>query len=206
METIEGPMDLELKTRVSVRGIIAGVLVALAFELMLMVLGTAIGTTVFPRRTEVGKGAAIGLASWFMLALLISAFAGGWVAAGGARALRARDGVLQGMVTWAVVSLIGVSLVGGAVRGAVAGIFGLGADQAAARVAMGNWGLFAALLLPLLAAMLGGVAGAIRERRVIGLPPQREMRHRKPIVTGPHHTGDRPPPRVGVPPTPVPIP
>ncbi|MDB4968615.1 MAG: hypothetical protein JWN44_4304 [Myxococcales bacterium] len=235
MDTVYGAADMtnvEFPTRVSARGILSGVLVGLAFALMLMVLGAAIGLTAFEPRGDVAKGLGIGFAGWVLLSLIISAFVGGWIATSAARAVRRRDGVLHGMVTWAAVTLVGVSLLGGAVRSAVGGIFGIAktatqaaasspavnraasdaaqqpgmqqklgnaldsatanpqqlaakADQAASGAAMGTWGMLAALLLPLFAAIGGGVVGAGRERRVIGLPAERELRRRKPVVVSP---------------------
>jgi hypothetical protein len=230
--TVASMTEVEFPTRVSARAIISGVLVGLAFAVMLMVLGAAIGLTAFGPRGDVAKGLGIGFAGWVLLTLIISAFVGGWVATGAARAVRRRDGVLHGLVTWAAVTLVGVSLLGGAVRSAVGGIFGVAktaaqtaasseplqraigekaqqpnvqqqvgnaidnakanpqqlaarADQAASGAAVGTWGMFAALVLPLLAAIVGGVIGAARERRIIGLPKEREMRRREPRVVSP---------------------
>jgi hypothetical protein len=232
-------MDVEFPTRVSARGVIAGVLVGLAFEVMLMVLGAAIGLTAFEPSGDVAKGLGIGFAAWTLLALIVSAFVGGWVATGAARAIRRRDGVLHGLVTWAAVTVVGVMLVGGAVSSAVSGMFGVAktatqaaasspavnravtnqaqqpgvqqqignaignvtsnpqqlaakADRAAGGAAIGGWGLFAMLLLPMLAAIGGGAIASGRERRAGGLVPERATRKRKPVVTSPTRTGDLP--------------
>jgi len=137
METAGGSFvatDIEFPTRISARGVIAGVLVGLAIAVLMMVLGAAIGLTAFQPRSDVAKGLGIGFAAWSLLTLIVAAFLGGWVAAAAGRAVRRNDGILHGLVTWAAVTLIGVSLVGGAVRSTVAGIFGVAktATQAAA--------------------------------------------------------------------------
>src|SRR5436305_1578443 len=105
MDTIE----LDLRPRLGVAAIIAGILVALALGATMMALGTAVGVTAFPR-AELPHNAGVGFAGWFLLSLAIGCFAGGWIAAGAARVLRRRDGVLHGLVTWAAIALVSLSL------------------------------------------------------------------------------------------------
>ena len=242
MDTVQGSTDIadvQFPTRVSARGVVSGLLVGLALEAMLLVLGAAIGLSALQPSGDVAKGLGIGFAVWLLLTLIISAFFGGWVAAGAGRAIRTRDGVLHGVVTWAAVTVVGLALVGGAVRGAVGSIFGVAktATQAAASspavnravdnqaqqggvqqqignavdqatrnpeqlaaktseaahgAGLGSWGLFIALILPLGAAIGGGAWAAGRERHVAGLPDERTLRHRKPVVTTPAHTAEIP--------------
>ena len=137
MDTVYGSTgitDVQFPTRVSARGIGSGLLFGLALEATLLVLGAAIGLTAFQPSGDVAKGLGIGFAAWLLLTLIVSAFFGGWVAAAAGRAIRTRDGVLHGVVTWAAVTVVGLALVGGAVRGAVGSIFGVAktATQAAA--------------------------------------------------------------------------
>ncbi len=201
MDTPQGFVDVELPTRISARAVIAGILVGLALAAMIMALGTAVGVTAFPRAGS-PRNLGVGFAAWFLLSLTVGAFGGSWVASGAARALHRRDGVLHGLVTWAAITLISMSLVGTVMRGAAAGMLGEGTlgpepgGPAASQhrgAEVSAWGAFAALLLPMLAAMGGGVLGVSRERRVVGLATEHEMRHRRPIVTSPQHTGDIPP-------------
>ena len=206
MDTVSGSVEVDLPTRISARGVIAGLLVGLALPAIVMSLGTAIGVTTFPRGGS-PHGVGIGFAAWFLLSFVIGAFAGGWVAAGAARALRRRDGVLHGLVTWATMALISLSLVGGVMRGLAAGMLGegslggesgdLGRMMPLQRGAeIGAWGTFVALLLPLLAAVAGGILGASRERRAAGLVDVPAAPRRRPIVTSPAAPSDsslRPP-------------
>jgi hypothetical protein len=151
--------------------------------------------------------------------------------------------VLHGVVTWAAVALVSISVLGGAVRSTIGGMLGLAesatqaaasspalnqaaggaaqeggvqqrlnqaldrssvdtdrmadkAQQAAGGAAIGGWGLFAALFLPLFTALAGGALGSRRERRVSGLTDERTPR--RPLVVGPRQTG-------GLPSEPVPI-
>lgn len=186
MDTVQGSVDVELPVRVSARGIIAGVLVGLAIAVMLTALGAAIGMTAFPgARGQRSTG--FGVVVWFVVALSAGAFGGAWCAAGGARALRRRDGVLQGIVTWAAMALVSLSTLGGVMRSVAAGSMG---DRSL--VAAGAWGSFAALSVSFVAAILGGLVGTRRERRVAGLVTERQARRRRPVVSSPQHTGDAP--------------
>jgi hypothetical protein len=212
METVQEPLaadrlaaDRVFPIRVSALGVIAGLLVSLAFALLLLALGEAIGVTTAMRPSpEVARGIGIGFGAWVVLTLIVSAFAGGWVAAAAARTVRRRDGVLHGLLTWSAVTVLGPFLVGRLVRGMIAAISQLPqiTDAVRLRAAIGSWSLFAALLLPLLAAIAGGAMGAKRERRVVGLAPapRREIRSHKVVTPEPPRRGDVPP----VPPTPVP--
>jgi hypothetical protein len=240
MDTLQGSVaadEFEFPTRISARGVIAGVLVALALEAMLMVLGAAIGLSAFQPRGDVAKGIGVGFAVWLVLTMIVSAFVGSWIASGAARAVRVRDGVLHGVVTWAAVTVIGVSLLGGAIRSTLGGIFGLAgtatqaiaaspaanqaaanagqgggvqqqidkaagnlsansqqlaakANQAASGAAIGSWGVFAMMLLPMLAALGGGVFGTNRERRASGLAQESPRPgRRRAVVTSPRTHG-----------------
>lgn len=180
---------LELHRRISARAVIAGILVALALVATMMALGTAIGVTAFPR-TDSMRRIGLGFGGWALLSFAVAAFAGGWVAAGAARALRRRDGVLHAIVTWAAMALATSSLVGGVMHRVAVGMLGdRSLDGEAGGRAMsqlagaqiGAWGAFAALVVPMVAAIFGGLIGASRERHVLGVP-----RRRAPVqVSGP---------------------
>jgi hypothetical protein len=190
-------IELDLRPRIGAVAVISGILVGLALAATMMALGTAIGVTAFPGTTSL-RHAGLGFAGWFLLSLSLGTFAGGWIAAGAARVLRRRDGVLHGIVTWSAIALISLSLVGNVMRGAAVGMLGEGAlpgapssvQQHGAEV--GAWGAFAALFIPLCLAMLGGVIGVRRERRAAGMIAERG---RRPVVYAPEHTGVEPRPR-----------
>ena len=176
--TVRSPLDVEWPTRVSARGVIAGMLVGLALAAMMMALGNAIGATAFPR-TGSPRVVSVELAAWFLLSFTVGAFGGGWIAAAAAPALRRRDGVLHGLVTWAAIALVSLTLVGGVMRSLAVGMWsdgslgsqsgdGLHAMSRHKGIEIGAWGGFAALIVPLLAAVGGGAIGAARERRVVG--------------------------------------
>ncbi|HEX6837838.1 MAG TPA: hypothetical protein VF334_14760 [Polyangia bacterium] len=186
MDLEQGSVDVELPIRVSARGVISGAIVGLALAAMLTALGAAIGMTAF-HGARGGRSTGFAVVGWFVLALGCGAFGGGWCAAGASRALRRRDGVLAGIVTWALVALVSLSTLGAVMRSVAATSMG---DRSL--VAAGAWGSFLALLVALVAAIVGGLLGVSRERRVAGLVAERVARRRRPIVTSPQHTGDLP--------------
>lgn len=203
--------------------VVAGGVVALAVQAVLMVFGGAIGLSVFEPEREVIQGIGIGYLVWLLIALCVSAFLGAWTASLVARVFTKSNGLMHGFVLWAAVSLTGLFLVGGTLTNAVAGPFSvmgrmggpavtrslprnanqlerqvnqrLGeargavndprvqerADQAAAGAAAGMWGLLAALILPLGAALLGGFMGARQE--TLGLQRRRGLVPRSPETT-----------------------
>jgi len=176
------PETLELHRRISARAVIAGILVGLALAATMIALGTAVGVTAFPHSGS-PRDIGIGFAAWFLVSFTVAAFGGGWVAAGAARALRRRDGILHALVTWAAMALATSSLVGGVMHRVAAGMLGwpsLDGEPGAgmsrlAGAQFGAWGAFAALFVPMLAALAGGLLGASRERHALGVPkkPQR---------------------------------
>jgi len=161
---MDDPLDIH--RRISARAVLAGILVGLALAAMFMALGAAIGASTLPRTGNDPRSIGLGFAAWFIVALTVSAFGGGWVAAGAARALRRRDGVLHAIVTWAAMALASSSLVGGVMHRVAVGMLG---DRTLASPQLGAWGAFAALCIPLLAAIAGGLIAASRERHVLGV-------------------------------------
>jgi len=179
------PETLELHHRISARGVISGILVGLALAALMIALGTAVGITAFPHSSS-PTGVGIGFAVWFLVSFTVAAFGGGWVAAGASRALRRRDGVLHAIVTWAAMALATSSLIGGVMHRVAAGMLGGGRSlegepgggmSQLAGAQFGAWGAFAALFIPMLAAIAGGLIGASRERHVLGVP-----RTRRPVI------------------------
>src|SRR5438132_8611844 len=98
--------------RVSWGAILAGLVVALVLQIVLSVLGVAIGaSTVGPLRdVQPAKGLAIGSVIWFGLSSILSIFAGACVAGRLSGGPRQADGLLHGIATWATATLLSVLL------------------------------------------------------------------------------------------------
>lgn len=113
---------------VSWQAILAGVAITLAVQIMLSLLGTAIGmSTIDPLEGESPSAQAfsIGAALWWAVSFFLSLAIGGMVAAEMSGLADRMDGVLHGLVTWATATLIGVYLVGQLVGSTLSGIGGL---------------------------------------------------------------------------------
>jgi hypothetical protein len=152
------------ENRVGVGSACAGVLVGLAVSATLLVLGAALSYQFLglDSNSLMVHGNVVG--GWICAALAIGAFFGGRSAAVSARLLVRRDGMLAGLVTWAlfVVALLAVVATWIAAAPEVAWRF-----QPMLGIAL--WGLTLILGLTFVASLVGGAAGARAEARSIGL-------------------------------------
>ena len=111
--------------RISWGAIIAGLIVALVTQIVLTMLGVAIGaSTIDPLQEQrplegLGTGAAI----WWVVSSLISLFLGGCVAGRLAGVPRKGDGALHGIIMWGTATLITFLLAGSALGGLFGGAF-----------------------------------------------------------------------------------
>ena len=134
--------------RVSWGAVLAGVTVALVTQLLLGVLGIAIGaSTIDPlRQQDPTSGLGTGAGIWFVITGLISLFAGGWTAGRMAGIHRVVDSSLHGILTWGVATLFtfyllttGVgAIIGGAARALGQGASLVGQGVAAASPQVGD--------------------------------------------------------------------
>lgn len=123
---------------VSWGAIFAGVASGVATYILLTLLGIAIGmTAIEPQAAEPVGAVPLGTGIWTGISLLIGAFVGGYVAAWMSGLHRRSDGVLHGLVSWGVTTLLYVWLATTAVGAIVGGTFGVlgGGLQAASNVA-----------------------------------------------------------------------
>jgi ElaB/YqjD/DUF883 family membrane-anchored ribosome-binding protein len=113
--------------RISWGAILAGVVVVLVVQMLLMLLGLALGTaTIDPAAADTPEASTLGIGGgvWWLAATAISVFVGGWVAGRLAGMPDNTDGMLHGFVTWAVATLIGIYLLSTAIGGLLGGAFG----------------------------------------------------------------------------------
>ncbi len=112
--------------RISWSAVFAGVLIAIVMQLLLSLLGLGIGLgTIDPMEEQnPTAGLGTGTAIWYIISSLLSLLAGGWVAGRLASSPRPFDGIIHGVLTWALVTLLTIyfltttigSLIGGAGR------------------------------------------------------------------------------------------
>jgi len=128
--------------RVSWAALLAGVTVALVSQLLLGVLGIAIGASTIDPLREANPAAGLGTGAgiWFALTGLISLFAGGWTAGRLAGIPRILDSTLHGVLTWGLTTLLTFYLLTtsvGALIGGTARVLGQGASLVGQGVAAG---------------------------------------------------------------------
>jgi hypothetical protein len=100
--------------RISWGAIIAGAIVAIILQVALNLLGIGVGIDSinpgYGEESASAKSLGIGAAVWVGLTVLISLFIGGWISARFAGIPSNVDGLLHGLVTWGVVTLVGLFL------------------------------------------------------------------------------------------------
>ena len=138
--------------KVSWGAIFAGVVVALVVQVLLTMLGVGIGVATLDPGTGDNPSAStfsISAGIWYVLAGIIAAFSGGYIAARMSGKTSATTGALHGLTTWAFTTLLVLyllsttvgAIVGGAFTGissAIGGIGGTVAQTAAPMLADAN--------------------------------------------------------------------
>lgn len=114
--------------RISWGAIFAGTMIVLGVQLLLSMLGLGIGLGMVeptqggtPSASSLGIGAAI----WWGMCYLVALVAGGYVAARLASAGDSFDGMLHGLVTWAVTLIVTFYLLTSAVGSVIGGAFNI---------------------------------------------------------------------------------
>lgn len=128
--------------RLSWGAVFAGLVVATALQIVLTLLGAAIGFSAWQPGESAGA-LGIGAGIWAILSVLLSLFIGGRTTGRLAGILTRTDGILHGILLWSVSTILtvwllatGVSALAGGATGLVGNVLGVGA-QAASQVAGG---------------------------------------------------------------------
>ncbi|MBI1890083.1 MAG: hypothetical protein HYS18_05525 [Burkholderiales bacterium] len=124
---VESPADAIVSRRplfsaVRWGAILAGVAAGVSVQLVLTLLGIATGLSAADVNSA-NRGMAMGAMLWAGISMLIAAFVGGYVAARMSGLKRKADGVLHGMVAWAVTTLLFATLAASAGGSLLGGIF-----------------------------------------------------------------------------------
>jgi hypothetical protein len=145
---------VDLASRLSARAILAGVFLALASMRVLMALGGGLGLWRFrPGMTPHDFG--VGFWVCAFIAWAVSLFFGGLLAAIAGRCRLRRDGIVQGVTTWAVATVVArIAVV------LVSRILGFAPITSAVGL---FWGMFFIEVIALVAAVLGALAGVRSE-------------------------------------------
>jgi DNA-binding transcriptional regulator YdaS (Cro superfamily) len=139
---VEAAPHTHVGSRISWAAVLAGVTVALVSQLLLGVLGVAIGASTIDPLQEANPTAGLGTGAgiWFALSGLISLFAGGWTAGRLAGIPCITDSTLHGVLTWGLSTLLTFYLLTtsvGALIGGTARVLGQGASLVGQGVAAG---------------------------------------------------------------------
>src|ERR687895_991672 len=124
------PVTVERRTalfeRISWSAVFAGLILTLVTQLLLSLLGTGIGlSTVDPATGETPGTETLSIAAgiWWTVSGLIALFIGGWTAAHLAGIPHRTEGIIHGLLTWGLATLLLVSLIGTAVGTLIGGAF-----------------------------------------------------------------------------------
>lgn len=105
--------------------VIAGTLVGLMTQVTLLLLGASIG--LYSIDVEAGLqqfgGLGVGASIWWVISAIISLFVGGWLTSRFAGLQRVFDGILHGIVTWSVITVLTLTVLTNIVGGIVGGTF-----------------------------------------------------------------------------------
>ncbi|AUD02907.1 hypothetical protein [Spirosoma pollinicola] len=134
--------------RISWSAIFAGVLVTIVAQMLFTLLGLGIGLSTVDPVAEQNPAAGLGTGSavWYIISSLLSLLMGGWIAGRLASAPRLFDGIIHGVLTWCLATLVTIyfltttlgSLIGGAGRLVGSLVSTAGSAVAAAAPGIGN--------------------------------------------------------------------
>lgn len=132
--TVETTSIVPIGRRISWGAVLAGVTMALVVQVLLAMLGAAIGLSMVdpgsdpaPEARTFGMGAAI----YWAVSMLIAMYIGGWVAGHMAGIPTPADGRLHGLLAWALTTLLTLYLLTSTVGGVIGGAFNLVSGAAA---------------------------------------------------------------------------
>lgn len=131
-------IDYSFIKRISWGAIIAGFIIAVVINLTLNLLGVGIGIgAVDPASQDaVPQSLGIGAIIWYLLSIIISLVAGGWVAAHLSGIPERMSGILHGLLTWSLFTIFSFYLLTSAIGGAL-GVTGRVIGQAASLAGQG---------------------------------------------------------------------
>ena len=109
--------------RISWPAVFGGLIITLAVQLLLTVLGISIGATVSNPMNQQNIAQGIGIAAgiWFIVVTVVSMFFGSWAAGRMSGLTRSAEGALNGLVIWGAATLLTVYLLSSTVGSVLSG-------------------------------------------------------------------------------------
>ncbi len=122
--TVVTPRPAGFIKRISWSAVFAGVLIAIIIQIMFSLLGVGIGLSTLDFAEERNPAAGLGIGSgiWYGLTLLLALFAGGWVAGRLSSAPRSFDGIIHGLLTWSLTTLLTLYFISSTVGRVIGGV------------------------------------------------------------------------------------
>ncbi|MET4140756.1 hypothetical protein [Pedobacter sp. UYP1] len=123
VHTLTDKSPLGFISRLSWSAVFAGVFIAIAIQLLLTLLGLSIGFgSINPvEDAKPFSGLGTGALIWWIVTMLISLFAGGWVAGWFSNQVQKTDLILHGLITWCLLTFLNIYLVTSSVSKIVGG-------------------------------------------------------------------------------------
>lgn len=123
VHTLTDKSPLGFISRLSWSAVFAGVFIAIAIQLLLSLLGLSIGFgSINPvEDAKPFSGLGTGALIWWIVTMLISLFAGGWVAGWFSNQVQKTDLILHGLITWCLLTFLNIYLVTSSVSKIVGG-------------------------------------------------------------------------------------
>ena len=143
-------------SRVSWASVWAGVLVGVVTLILLNMLGVGIGFSTLDIQEEgnPAKGLGIGSGIWYVVSSLIALFVAGWVSGRMAQTRKLFDGMLHGVLTWCVVTLVSLYFITSTIGSVIGGAGSLvGSSLSSLSKGTGN---LAAIVGPEVSQQMGG--------------------------------------------------
>lgn len=135
----DGPARRGLSPAIRWGAVAAGVAVGIAVQLALTLLGVATGLSSADVTTTSGASLGKGALIWAGVSMLIASLVGGYVAARMTGLKRKADGVLHGVVTWSVTTMLFATLATSATGSMLGTMFStINPQRAASSVISGN--------------------------------------------------------------------
>jgi hypothetical protein len=114
--------------RISWSAVIAGVFLSLIIQIALNILGLSIGTAVLDPdapRNALGPTFSTGAVVWIAVSTMLSVFLGAYVAARMSSNINRFDGMLHGLLVWALATLLSFALLWSTASSIISGVSGL---------------------------------------------------------------------------------
>jgi hypothetical protein len=183
---------LEPTSKVTWRGIWAGLFMVAGIQILMQLFGVAIGVSALNPTRGAVEGVSIWQGIWAIISTLTAYFFGSWVASSTIAPARRADGILMGAIVWGFATTLGIILVSAGLFGAI----GIGRTLmvppgSAAATQSGvaalhsgytigaAWATFGTILVALGCAIAGGLLGVLRDLR----RPREYYERRAPITT-----------------------